>query len=94
LARQAPKPQRRVFSNLRQLVLRNEYLRKEFEEFNQETEPRFQIVFETLSWKKRFINSIFASFSEFACPFIRQNRVSAKPKACRARKGAIPQRRF
>ena len=38
----------RVFVKLRQLVLDNEDLRKEFEELKQITDERFQIVFETL----------------------------------------------
>ena len=38
----------RVFVKLRQLVLDNEELRKEFEDLKQISEERFQIVFETL----------------------------------------------
>ena len=38
----------RIFTRLRQMVLHNEDLRKEFEELKQITDERFQIVFETL----------------------------------------------
>jgi uncharacterized tellurite resistance protein B-like protein len=38
----------RVFTKLRQMVLDNEDLRKEFEKLKQITDERFQIVFETL----------------------------------------------
>ena len=38
----------RIFTRLRQMVLDNEELRKEFEELKQITDERFQIVFETL----------------------------------------------
>jgi len=38
----------RVFVKLRQMVLDNADLRKEFEEFKHLTDERFQIVFETL----------------------------------------------
>jgi ORF6N domain len=38
----------RVFVKLRQLILDNEDLRKEFEDLKQISEDRFQIVFETL----------------------------------------------